>query len=104
MKKQLLGYIACALALSGCSIFHKDSTAPDPTRPQVAVVSRIDLSSLIRSRLFFLRISETSRLPGIFQGNQSIAFSRGTESISRRRAGERLLTAPYAAKGWSSHA
>jgi len=39
MKKQLLSYLACVLLLSGCSIFHKDSTPPDPTRPQVAVVS-----------------------------------------------------------------
>ena len=39
MKKQLLSFIACVLALSGCSIFHKDSTPPDPTRPRVAVVS-----------------------------------------------------------------
>ena len=39
MKKQLLSYVACVLALSGCSIFHKDSTAPDPTRPQVTVVA-----------------------------------------------------------------
>lgn len=39
MNKQLLSYIACVLALSGCSIFHKDATPPDPTRPQVTVVS-----------------------------------------------------------------
>ncbi|MBA3254367.1 MAG: hypothetical protein H0T67_08940 [Burkholderiaceae bacterium] len=39
MKKQLLSYLACVLVLSGCSIFHKDSTPPDPTRPQVAVVA-----------------------------------------------------------------
>ena len=39
MKKQLLSYVACVLALSGCSIFHKDSTAPDPTRPQVMIVA-----------------------------------------------------------------
>ena len=39
MKKQLLSYIACVLALSGCSIFHKDSTPPDSTRPQVTVVA-----------------------------------------------------------------
>jgi len=39
MKKQLLSYVACVLALSGCSIFQKDSTPPDPTRPQVAVIS-----------------------------------------------------------------
>ena len=38
MKKQLLSYIACVLALSGCSLFQKDSTPPDPTRPQVTVV------------------------------------------------------------------
>ena len=39
MKKQLVIYAACVLALSGCSIFHKDSTPPNPTRPQVVVVA-----------------------------------------------------------------
>ena len=39
MKRQLVIFAACLLTLSGCSIFHKDPSPPDPTRPQVAVVA-----------------------------------------------------------------
>ena len=38
MNKRPIVYIACALALSGCSIFHKDSSPPNPVQPQVFVV------------------------------------------------------------------
>ena len=38
MKKWHL-VVACALLLSGCSLFSSDFSPPDPTRPQVTVVA-----------------------------------------------------------------
>jgi len=82
MKRQLLSYIACVLALSGCSIFYKDSTPPDPTRPQVAVVA--DRFIVVNQEpLVFLRGQRNVTITWHLPKDSKFRFARNGITVDR---------------------
>lgn len=91
MKKQLLSYIACVLALSGCSIFDKDSTPPDSTRPQVRVVA--DRFVVVNQEpLIFLRDQRNVTITWQLPKDSKYRFAR--DGISVEKKAEREIDCP----------
>jgi hypothetical protein len=96
MKKLPLIYIACALVLSGCSVFYKDSRPPDPSRPQVAVVG--DRFIVVNQEpLVFLRDQRNVTITWQLPKDSKYRFA--PQGISIEKKGEREIECPARLEG-----
>lgn len=87
MKKWQLVSVACALVLSGCAYFQKDSGSADPTRPQVRVVG--DRFIVVSAEpLVFLKDQRNVTITWQLPKDSKYRFARDGISVERKAEGE----------------